>query len=397
MRNKLIIIITLIAIIITVLLNKKIMPLRREITDLELVRVMGLDYIEEAEMSLVRNKLKATSGGNDKEGGQESNSQEVLTANGKTFMEITKKIQTYTNKTISGGHIGYFIIGEETAKKDMTEIISFLAGSDQLRTSSRVYIVKGASAKDFLNKVIKSEYTVANKIDNMERNENELGIIVDTDFKDLLKIIVSDKKVGLISTFKLIDVDTKKVKNGKENEEDSNTEKDFDFDGYAVFKENKVIHFLTTNQSRAYNIINNKLQTTTVTVKNSEGKDVSLLIVDSKTNIDFKFDGDKLKKVVIRVKLHSNFEDAQSKKTIFKEIDDIEGKQNEIIKEELEDVIKVSKDINVDFIEISKLLEFAHPYKYKRIEKDWEQIWKDVEVQVEVESKIERSYDFIQN
>lgn len=388
-RNlKIILIILLIAVLI--IMNNKIMPSRKEITDLELVRVIGVDNIDEPELTVVRNKLKASGGGGGDESSAEERSQEALTTRGKTFIEITEKFQTYTNKTISGGHVSYYVVGRDTATTDMTEIIHFLIGANQLRSNAKIYILKDGSAKEFLDKIINPEYKIGEKIDNMELNKRELGVIAEYSFKDLLETVASDRKITVIPTFKLIELDTEKL------EEKDKEIKDFDFDGYAVFKEDKIIHFLTREQSRAYNIINNKLQNSPIAIKDDEGKNISLSIVNSKTDVKFEFDGDELKNIVIDTKLETDFKESQSKETVLEDRTSIEAKQNEQIKAQLEDVIKTSKDIDVDFIGILEKLRLKHPYKYKNIEKNWDEIWKDVNVEVKVESRIKRFYDFIQ-
>lgn len=96
---------TLIALIIIVILlgyNDKLFPARIEITSLAIINVLGIDVIDgKPQLTVVLNEMKQKDSEQNK-GGENSSgsSQELLTSTGKTFKQITKKFQTYTDKTI---------------------------------------------------------------------------------------------------------------------------------------------------------------------------------------------------------------------------------------------------------------------------------------------------------
>ena len=190
MKNKLRVILIILLVFVLIQWNKKLLPNRIEITDLELVRVIGLDNETKnnAQITFVRNKLNPSKSNSSEDSSDPSGSKEnsssndksnqdaslAITIEGKTFNEIFRKAQTYTEKEIPGGHIDYFLIGEKTATSDIIETTDFIAGDSELRFSGRVYIVKGSSAKDFLDKTVGLDYKLADKLDNMEIEAKEI-------------------------------------------------------------------------------------------------------------------------------------------------------------------------------------------------------------------------------
>lgn len=420
MKNKLRVILIILLVFVLIQWNKKLMPNRLEITDLELVRVIGLDNETKsnAQITFVRNKLnpsKSSSGDDSQKGltGSSENSSSdtqtkqdsslAITIVGKTFNEIFRKAQTYTEKKIPGGHIDYFLIGEKTATTDIIETTDFIAGDSELRYSGRVYIIKGSCAKDFLNKTVGLDYKLADKLDNMEIEAKEMSYVSKFDFTDLLKAITKEEKICLVPTIELIsldnDVDLKKTESDNSGvQSDSNTDKndmniDFDFSGYGVLKDKKIVKFLTAKQSLACNIIMNKFNSTIINIPKDEDEIVALGIKSSNTNIKFEFDGDDLKKVIINNQFLSEFEEATP--NMLDSIEYLEKAQSNIIKAELEDILQVSKDMKIDFLQISDCLKSKHPYKYEKIKDNWNNIWGNVDVEVNVESKIRRAYDVI--
>lgn len=421
MRNKLRVILIILLVFVLIQWNKKLMRNRIEITDLELVRVIGLDNETKnnAQITFVRNKLnpsKSSSNSNeessDSSGSNVSSSSATqtkqdaslsITIGGKTFNEIFRKAQTYTEKEIPGGHIDYFLIGEKTATTDIIETTDFIAGDSELRYSGRVYIVKGSSAREFLSQTVGLDYKLADKLDNMEVESKEMSYVSKFAFTDLLKAITKEDKICLVPTIELISLDNDAEAKETEGEKsgghgDSNTDKnnmniDFDFSGYGILKDKKIVKFLTTKQSLACNIIMNKFNSTILNITKDADEIVALGIKSSNTNMKFEFDGDDLKKVIINNQFLSEFEEATP--NMLDSIEFLEKSQSDIIKSNLEDIIQTSKDIGIDFLQISDCLKTKHPYKYGKIKDNWNEVWKNVDVEVIVESKIRRAYDVI--
>jgi spore germination protein KC len=110
------------------------LPQRREISDLQLVQVIGADKSvdnPDSSMLTIASKKLTDGGGQDSTGsggeGRSSKGEkaQVLTSEGKTIFDAARNIQTHSDKTIFWGHTDYYLIGEEAAKESINKYIDF--------------------------------------------------------------------------------------------------------------------------------------------------------------------------------------------------------------------------------------------------------------------------------
>ena len=135
MNNKTEIIVIILFIFILVAWNDKIIPKRLEVSDLESVRVIGLDNNKEnILLSIVRDEST------DKKEGEDGNSQEVVSISSSNFEKALRALQNYKSKQFTGGHIKYVIIGEDMAKNNFLNAIDFIVRDVELRLTSEVFI-----------------------------------------------------------------------------------------------------------------------------------------------------------------------------------------------------------------------------------------------------------------
>lgn len=425
MGKKIIKISFLIMILSIIIWNNKIMPVRKELTDQYLVKVNGMDIINDgiykAEKTLVElgEKSKSSSSAtSSKSSGTSGGSTENVNKSNKnisikavSFAEAVKSIQTYTDKTIAGSHIRYFILGEELAKQDIEFGMDFDIRDYEVRTNAEVYIAKGSSAKDFLNKATTGSYEIDEKLKGMEKNNESKGVSYKTTIIDMLKIFQRDDGAGLIPTLKIIDNETEEKQDTTNLTNDSsNTKIDkqtaqvetkdilFDFSGYGIIKNKKLIGYLDREESITSNILLNQFEGTNINIILDNNETVTCLIRTPKVKYKFLFDNNKLKEVIITCNFKSNIEEVNTAKNIFtaQMLLDLEKKQSEQIKSRIENIIKREIEYNTDFLDMSVKLKKSHPYKYMNIKDNFIEELKNAKITVEVNSFVRRTYDYIE-
>lgn len=307
---------------------------------------------------------------------------------------MQKKFKLLPIKLLLGGHIAYCVIGEETAKNDLNEIVGYFATDEQIRYSGNVYIVKNSTAKDFFEKTVNPSRKLGQKLDSMEENIKFLSIVSEYKITDLLELVASKKQIGLIPVLEEI-----KEKEGGNNKESNSSLQDFDFSGYGIIQNAKLIDYLNKEESRSCNFIKNKTSETVIVLNSieKEENDITLSTMDSKCNLEFIFNSNDLEKIKLDLKVKGNIEEISFGDEIYtdEEVAKLEEELNEVLKEQLKNVIDKSQKMNIDFLDISKVLERKHPFKYEKIKENWNEIWPKIEVQVNVESQIQRKYDLI--
>ena len=394
MNNKTEIIVFILFIFILVAWNDKIIPKRLEVSDLEPVRVIGLDNNKEnILLSIVRDEST------DKKEGEDGNSQEVVSISSSNFEKALRALQNYKSKQFTGGHIKYVIIGEDMAKNNFLNAIDFIVRDVELRLTSEVFIAREMSASDLMQNETESIEKISDVLNNLTKNINSFSYSKEETIIDIVPLLVTKNKSGLIPT--LMPAGDNKYNTEWEVESSNKKESNsvLQFAGFAIFKNSKLIDYLNLTEARAANFVNNLVSNTVISIvgENENKNEVSLEIISSNTNFDFKFDGDMLTKIIVKNKNKSNIIQMvlQDEELSIDLVNKFEEKLANIIEKEIENVIKKSQELNADFLNFEEKLKIKHPYKYRKIKDNFESIFKTVTIEVVVESKIERSYDFI--
>ena len=400
---KIIKIITILIIIIFVMLtSKSLLPMSKEIDDMEILKLVGLDYLEnetndnQASLSFMIEKEEGGS-----EGGEETQKQQqkIMTYKAISFNEAVRSIQFYTDKTLPGSHVKYFLIGEDTAKNNIDKVLDILSKDQEVRLSSNVYIIKDMTSQEFLEKVVSSEYKLNDVLDNMERNNNQKTIVKYITISEILSSKLSDTEIYLIPTLEFTN-NIKNVNEVKGSEEGAKElTKQFEFYGYAIMKDNKLIDFLDDEEAIIYNMLINESNGGNVDVVNDKGEVVSFGINDISTDYSFEFDdNDKIKQIIVSLNFRSNFEEVLSEEDITdeKNIIKYEKLQEEKVKKQVEALVNKSQKLNLDIFSIGEKLNLKHPYKFRKIKDAFKKEYKNINIKVKVQVDIERTYDTYQ-
>ncbi|HHU50178.1 MAG: Ger(x)C family spore germination protein [Caldicoprobacterales bacterium] len=375
------------------------LPQRREIDDLLLAEVLGLDKSTEVPgnhiITIASRKLDQSEGGQTQQdgGGGEGKISPgskalITTAQGKTLFDAARNIQNNTDKTLFWAHTKYFLIGEEAARDDIAKYIDFISRDHEFQLNGKVYIVKGTTAKDLMIKFNQSEFYIADKLESLGRSYKLLGTSEELELVELMRFFDIHFGSARIPCIQLVDRESDKGQKAP----------DIESDGYAIAADLKLVTYTGRDISRGVNLITNNIDSSIVTVKDLNGEDVSLEIIFSNTEAIPHFTGDILEEVTLRTKVVSNLGEIQSQvPSIYEEnIEYMEAQQSAILENEMRKVLEVVRESESDCLNICDMIRLRNPVKWHKIEKRWNEILQYLKIHVEVESRIRRSYELDQ-
>ncbi|HHV95767.1 MAG TPA: Ger(x)C family spore germination protein [Clostridiaceae bacterium] len=373
--------------------KKSILPQGKEINDLQLVQVIGIDKlpggsndclltIASKNLEIGGEQVSTVSTGENISAGKRKAL--ILTSTGKTIFEAVRKIQTHSNKTLFWGHSGYYLIGEEAARENIAKYIDFFTRDHELRIESKIYIVKG-SARDLIEQFNQSDFYIYDKLESLGRNFKLVSISEEMKIHELMRFIDIHHASARVPCIYLVN---REGEAGKEI-------KDIESYGYAIFKDLKLVGFIPPDISRGINLITNNVNTSIVVVKDIEGQDVSLEIIDSNTEVIPRFNGDNLESILIKAKVFSNLGEIQSQIDFTKEdsISYMESQQSEILETEMKSVLEKVLEFESDCLEICDRIRLKKPLKWHKIEDKWMEIFLNTKFDIQVESIIRRTYE----
>lgn len=405
MKTKLICIITFLALMICIFINLDLVPLRREISDLEIVMVAGMDKTDKGyEISFLKKKKQEANSGDDANSDQTDSMTQVVSIEAENYDLAMRQLKTLTDKYITVSHIKYYIIGEQTAKEDLPHVIDTIARGYQTRLNSKVYISKSMSAKEFLQKASKSDYKMQEKLKNMEDSFWNQRLSTPTDLTDVGNIFLSTKGDGIMATLnfeekEMLDTKTVKIDEEKQKEENDTEKGLFEFSGAALIKDMKLVDYLSSDEMTTANylLINNSVDV--ISIKD-EDTIVTFGLQNIKSDITFKFNKeDIIGEVIINIKYEANYEETNATKPIFTMdmINYFNNKLNENVKNKVQDILKLELEKNIDFLNLEKKLEFNNPYKYEKNKKDFIENLKKCKFLINAQGEIQTTYDVVES
>lgn len=289
----------------------------------------------------------------------------IYTGKGKTIQEAYRNITDQSSKFLYSNHLQILIINEKLAKEDIGQIIDFYMRNPAIRTEFYVLIGKN---DDIINVITPINDISSSSIkEGVQNNLKYLGTVNVTTFNELTEMYLNPNVEIILPSINLIN--DKEEGENIENVENTKVKTIYKLEGFAIFKDNKLKGYLTEDQSKTYNIIQNKIDNTIITYKCNKSKYMTLEIINSKSSVDIKNN-----KINITIKMEGNLNEYQCDKDLNsnKVIDDIEKEFEKKLSKTLEDNInEIRTTYNSDVFGFLDKIYKTDYQKYQEIKNNW--------------------------
>jgi spore germination protein KC len=340
---------------------------RKEIDEINLVLVMGIDY---ADGEYTLSALYSTGGGSDPEKGAGSGAEDVAKGTGKSTYEALEDLKLKDKKAITLAQTGSFLIGEGAAKQGLDQNLDFLSRDETIKMEALIYIIKDSKAADFIQKGIENKQTIHTDLEAMKQKQQELLTRNDNTFVNILNDMKQTYSSVLIPYLIA-------------------EESGYLINGYAVFDDLKLKDYLDEETSNGVNFIRNIMRSYPIYLENEVGLYVSY--TKTKLKADLK---NKRITVTIKVDFETMIKEVITKENIFtqKELLRLTKMQNDYIKAILEKPVNYSIANGIDILHLARLVENQNFANWKGIEGDWEEQIADIKYEYEIRSQITKSF-----
>jgi len=368
-------------------MNKDNIPMPQELKTFDFIISSGIDIINNNYKSKDFSISYISSKESDYENNKSNEDKNLFNIKSNTFYKTIEKIQSLTNKSLNDSHLEYILIGEETAKENLNLFVDYFSKSSSVRLDVYVFITKDMKSEDFIKNILTSKIDVDSRLDGLINNKTYLSsnFIIKKNIKDIMQIFSSENKTGLIPVLSLEENPIKEIKTGTGTNIDNNNKNTFGFYGLGIIKNEKLIDYISYNLVRAYIILKENLKMTDIEITGKNNNLYVFGVKNSNNKISFEFDKSNiLEKVVFDIVIETQLDE---RITLNKEnisLNKLNELQADKIKKEIEEIIKLSKKTDTDFLEINKILSVQHPYKWEKIKNNWQNIFKDIEYEINI-------------
>lgn len=317
----------------------------------------------------------------------------VFTFEGNTIAELLHKMNIGASLRFTYSHMRLLAISEEVVNETLLDFLDFFERNREIRSDFNIVLIKGNHAGDIL-KIISPLYKnsslkIAKQLDQMFTEwGGDLGIRLD----DFIGILTSKGQIPVLTTLSIKGGTEKglSVNNIKNVTPDATVK----LESLAVFKNNKVIGYLTLNEMRNLLMIQNRMKQTYIGIPcNNKKKIIGIHIVRSVTDVSAK----EVKGIpTFRVKIRAigKLEEIGCKKDLLenKTFDHYEKLINEQMNKNIYQLAaKMQEEYQADIFGFGELLRENDYKHFKKYKNNWEEGFAKSKVSVDFNVTIKHS------
>ncbi|EON72334.1 Ger(x)C family spore germination protein [Lysinibacillus sphaericus] len=356
---------------------------KRELNELAIVVALGVDKVDdEYEISV---QVVDPSEISTKQPSSGRSPVVTYHAKGETAFEAIRKMTTLTPRKAYFSHLQVVVLGEELAADGINDTLDFIARDHEFRNDFDVIVSSKSTAKEVLNVLTPIEKVPANKmLNSIKVSQKAWGSTLSVSIDELVNTLNSNKKSAVLTAIEL-DGD-KKLGIDQTNVERIKTPVVLKFVGLAVFKEDKLQGILTEEESRSFNFLNGKIESTVEIIACPEQGQLTTEITQSTTKVKGQFKNDTPQmNVQIDVEQNVGEVECDINLTENKTIAYINKKTAELIEERIKQTLMtIQKNYQLDILGFGEVLYRKDAKKWKGIQGEWSTIFPELAVNVEV-------------
>lgn len=365
---------------------------RHELNDLGITLGVGIDkkddqqYVVSAQV-VIPEAVAAKKGGS-------GTAATILKGSGRTVAEAFRRMTTISPRNVYLSHLRVLVISEEVARDGIQYILDFFKRNRQLRPDFYVVVSKDVRAEQTLSILPRLEKEPAERIyRSLEISQREWSPTYGVFLDELAASIVTKGKDAVLTGIQILG-------DAEQGNLISNTElvtggTKIKVSTLAVFNKDKLIGWLSEDESKAYNLIVNNVKRTHGWLPCPDGGrgNISLDIVRSKGTMKGSV-RDGRPQVEIRIMQEESISEVQcdidltKPETIYKLEREAERKVTLLVERTIR---KLQTEYKTDIFGFGSALRRSNPRYWAKVEDHWAEEFPKLPVTVKVDIKIRRT------
>ena len=308
-----------------------------------------------------------------------------------SMFEAMAKTSNYFTEEFFLFHFRVLAFGEDVAREGIYPFLNVFLNYRETQHNYNIVIVDGGKAEDLLKIQSSLDLIPGIAIEEKIRNSSQFyGLGLSTNLDQILSDIIIKGSNFVLSSMKVIG-DPEKGTKGDNN-------KSIDPDAYfivsnlAVFKEDKLIGWLSEKESLGYQYIMNNIKKSVVTIILKDESVITLEIISNKTKVKVSLENN-LPKLKIDCHIKGGVYEDMSGITKFTDeyINEVIEKTSYEVKKMMEDCIKKSqKEYNSDIFRFSEAIHRRYPKYWQNNIDKYDEIYPNIEIEINIRTELVR-------
>ncbi|RQD76839.1 MAG: Ger(x)C family spore germination protein [Candidatus Syntrophonatronum acetioxidans] len=366
---------------------------RQEIDKLQLTKAIGIDYCPLEEEITYTSQVTRPGQIAAGEEGEESpilGPVWIPQGKGQSIFEASRNIANRSPREIFESHIQVMVIGEEMARKGISEVADFMLREREHRLINWVLVTR-KEAGEILRAQTELEDSLSEEIMGIMESQLLLSTAPRVNGRNFL---IPLSLPGADTLAPLVEIQEKMPTPDEEIMGESSPEKKKKYlviQGTGVFREDKLAGYLNIPETKGLLWVKGEISRAVIIPKAPDGGQVTVYITRSKSQIEPEIKKNNIK-FYIEVKTEGDIASSNIKGNISdpQVIEELEKKLANNIKQEILQAVDKSREYQSDFLHLGATLRRQEPDEWQTVKEYWRKELTEVEVEVRVIAEIRR-------
>jgi spore germination protein KC len=301
---------------------------------------------------------------------------------GTTVFDAIRNMINKTGKRLYWGHANLVVMSEEVAREGIIRVLDLVMRDAEIRGEMYVLVCAQCKAKELFEHRMLISMSGADTFVDMIKNQSSLGKAPYPQAYEIVEKLEEEGESIVLPVIHEVESDNKTIAM---------------LIGSAVFKSDKLIGYLSPDETKYFLFANNLFKEGLITLnehaESNMANDITLEVYRSKSKIKPKYSNNKISmdvdiKTDVAIAEVETSIDYMSEKEQTKLKRDAEKKVRECTKSVIK---KVQEEYDSDIFGFGKMVKANMPGVWKQVHSDWDKIFKTLEVNVKVEISIKNS------
>lgn len=363
---------------------------RKELSEIKLVAGMAIDKGEDGKYKVTVEALNAAELNTQTAAGNAPTGVEGI--EGDSISEITHLFNEYYAQFLIFSHMKVLVISEELASAGTLDFIDFLERNREVRDDFNIIIAKNGKAEDILK--VTAHYRKASSLKlspQLDHLLEDWGGDPGMNIINFISELNLEGKEPVLATVRL----KGDVEKGMSMENIKKVTPDaiVAVDSLGIFKEGRLVGFLSLEDARNYLWVRNKLKTTSLSIECKQGDYSAIRVTESQTEVTSKWKNDK-PSIRVKIKAEGFIEGTQCYKSVAElgTIAKYEQLINKTFSKKIMDTItKVQRQYQSDIFGFGETMRRQDFHSFMKVKDKWDEEFAKADVKVDIDFVLRRS------
>ena len=308
----------------------------------------------------------------------------IYTSRAKSVQEAIRKMIKESPRKMYGAHIEILVIDEGIAREYLMDILDSFARNPEIRSEFKVLVGK---SDDILKITTPLEKISSENIRNsLENNNKYLGFANVVTYHELISNVLNPNIELVLPVLSM----KGNVNLGEDKENISNTSVKATsiIDGMAIFRNNKLIGYLTEEESLTYNILRDSVKNFFIRTSGHDNEYIVHEIIRLSSKMEFDRNKNEMKITLTGKSAISEVNEKIDLENL-EEVSKLEKELNQELKKMVErSILSIQKKYNSDIFGFGDVIYKSYPKYFQKIKDEFKQDgFQNMKVNVSVKIK----------